>query len=332
MQPLFLRKTMLRISLTVFFLFVSFLYSFTGLGEGASAVPEVKSMAKPDRCAELFREMQLEGEVNYTAFRQAVTGYYRIAQRKKEILTLIDFSKPSTEKRLYVFDMKEKKMLFSSVVAHGKNSGGVYATSFSNEYGSYKSSLGFYLTASTYQGKNGYSLILDGLEKGINDRARERAIVVHGAAYADPSVIRAGGRLGRSFGCPAVPQKLSRPLIDTIKGGSVMYIYAAAPEYLAQSHILNSKARACQLYGNTMHQSSRLISIPQESTTRCREHLWLVLLPVHMPERHVYPVKKQSVQPTCPACVQPGKTRIKETDNLYLHRSCLLPADIRLRY
>ena len=81
-------------------------------------------------------------------------------------------------------------MLFSSVVAHGKNSGGVYATSFSNEYGSYKSSLGFYLTASTYQGKNGYSLILDGLEKGINDRARERAIVVHGAAYADPSVIR----------------------------------------------------------------------------------------------------------------------------------------------
>jgi hypothetical protein len=140
--------------------------------------------------------------------------------------------------------MKEKKMLFSSVVAHGKNSGGVYATSFSNEYGSYKSSLGFYLTASTYQGKNGYSLILDGLEKGINDRARERAIVVHGAAYADPSVIRAGGRLGRSFGCPAVPQKLSRPLIDTIKGGSVMYIYAAAPEYLAQSHILNSKDRA----------------------------------------------------------------------------------------
>jgi hypothetical protein len=194
--------------------------------------------------AELFREMQLEGEVNYTAFRQAVTGYYRIAQRKKEILTLIDFSKPSTEKRLYVFDMKEKKMLFSSVVAHGKNSGGVYATSFSNEYGSYKSSLGFYLTASTYQGKNGYSLILDGLEKGINDRARERAIVVHGAAYADPSVIRAGGRLGRSFGCPAVPQKLSRPLIDTIKGGSVMYIYAATPEYLAQSHILNSKDRA----------------------------------------------------------------------------------------
>lgn len=165
MQPLLFKKIMLRISLSVFFLFASFLYSFTGVGEGASAVSEVKHVAKPDVCAELFRDMQLEGTVNYTAFRQAVTGYYRIAQRKRDILTLIDFSKPSTEKRLYVFDMKEKKMLFSSVVAHGKNSGGVYATSFSNEYGSYKSSLGFYLTASTYQGKNGYSLILDGLEK-----------------------------------------------------------------------------------------------------------------------------------------------------------------------
>ena len=131
-------------------------------------------------------------------------------------------------------------MLYSSVVSHGKNSGGNYATSFSNEYGSYKSSLGFYLTASTYQGRNGYSLILDGLEKGINDRARERAIVVHGAAYADPSVASRGGRLGRSFGCPALPTSVSRPIIDAIKGGSVMYIYAETPSYLAQSSILDT--------------------------------------------------------------------------------------------
>ena len=128
-------------------------------------------------------------------------------------------------------------MLYSSVVSHGKNSGENYATSFSNEVGSYKSSLGFYLTGNTYQGKNGYSLLLDGLEKGINDRARERAIVVHGAAYANPSVCKSG-RLGRSFGCPAVPQKLSRPIIDAIKGGSVMYIYAGTPDYLAHSSVL----------------------------------------------------------------------------------------------
>ena len=169
-----------------------------------------------------------------------MTGYNRIKNRKRDVLTLIDFSKPSTEKRLYVFDMKHRRMLYSSVVSHGKNSGGNYATSFSNEYGSYKSSLGFYLTASTYQGRNGYSLILDGLEKGINDRARERAIVVHGAAYADPSVASRGGRLGRSFGCPALPTSVSRPIIDAIKGGSVMYIYAETPSYLAQSSILDT--------------------------------------------------------------------------------------------
>ena len=188
--------------------------------------------------ASLYRSMQLEGVVNWKAFRQAVAGYYKIDNRKREVLTLIDFSRPSTAKRLFVFDMRERKVLFSSVVSHGKNSGDNYATSFSNEYGSYKSSLGFYLTESTYQGKNGYSLILNGLEKGINDRARERAIVMHGAAYADPSVVSRGGRLGRSFGCPAVPQKLSRPIIDAIKGGSVMYIYAETPEYLAHSSVL----------------------------------------------------------------------------------------------
>ncbi len=190
-------------------------------------------------CSSLYREMRLEGVVNKEAFRQAVTGYLKIEGRKKDILTLIDFSKPSTEKRLYVFDMKKKTMLFSSVVSHGKNSGGKYATSFSNENGSLKSSLGFYLTDTPYSGRNGYSLILDGLEKGINDRARERAIVVHGAAYADPSVAQASGRLGRSFGCPAVPRNLTRPLIDTIKGGSVIFIYAESPEYLAHSSILN---------------------------------------------------------------------------------------------
>ena len=187
---------------------------------------------------QLFEEMELGGTVNFIAFRQAVAGYYKIDNRKREVLTLIDFSRPSTAKRLFVFDMRERKVLFSSVVSHGKNSGDNYATSFSNEYGSYKSSLGFYLTESTYQGKNGYSLILNGLEKGINDRARERAIVMHGAAYADPSVVSRGGRLGRSFGCPAVPQKLSRPIIDAIKGGSVMYIYAETPEYLAHSSVL----------------------------------------------------------------------------------------------
>ena len=226
---------MLRFIVFILFLFLPCTL-FLG-GKSSDSTPDTAA-SDIEAYASLYRSMQLEGVVNWKAFRQAVAGYYKIDNRKREVLTLIDFSRPSTAKRLFVFDMRERKVLFSSVVSHGKNCGDNYATSFSNEYGSYKSSLGFYLTESTYQGKNGYSLILNGLEKGINDRARERAIVMHGAAYADPSVVSRGGRLGRSFGCPAVPQKLSRPIIDAIKGGSVMYIYAETPEYLAHSSVL----------------------------------------------------------------------------------------------
>lgn len=230
---------MQRLILFILFLYFPFtLYIGVRPPADAVALPDAAVADKTQVYATLYRSMQLEGAVNWKAFLQAVEGYYKIENRRRDVLTLIDFSRPSTDKRLFVFDMKQRKVLFSSVVSHGRNSGDTYATSFSNEYGSYKSSLGFYLTESTYQGKNGYSLILNGLERGINDRARERAIVMHGAAYADPSVLAGGGRLGRSLGCPAVPQKLSRPIIDAIKGGSVMYIYAETPDYLAHSSIL----------------------------------------------------------------------------------------------
>lgn len=235
---------MQRLILFILFLYFPFTL-FIGVRPPADAValPHAALANKTEVYATLYRSMQLEGAVNWKAFLQAVEGYYKIENRRRDVLTLIDFSRPSTAKRLFVFDMKQRKVLFSSVVSHGRNSGDTYATSFSNEYGSYKSSLGFYLTESTYQGKNGYSLILNGLERGINDRARERAIVMHGAAYADPSVLAGGGRLGRSLGCPAVPQKLSRPIIDAIKGGSVMYIYAETPDYLAHSSILKDASR-----------------------------------------------------------------------------------------
>ena len=114
---------------------------------------------------------------------------------------------------MVVLDIRQKRILYTSLVSHGKNSGGNYATSFSNENGSHKSSLGFYLTENTYQGRNGYSLILNGLEKGINDLAKQRAIVIHGASYSDPSVAASSGRLGRSFGCPALPVSVSKPII-----------------------------------------------------------------------------------------------------------------------
>ncbi len=188
---------------------------------------------------QLYMDMQLSDRVSYPAFEQALSGYTKIAHRKN-IMTMIDFTKPSTEERLFVLDMDQRCLLYSSVVSHGRNSGTNYAVSFSNETGSYKSSLGFYVTENTYTGKNGYSLILDGLEKGFNDRAKERAIVIHGAPYSNPSVIANTGRLGRSQGCPALPQAVSVQIIDAIKGGSVLYIYADDPEYARESAFLRT--------------------------------------------------------------------------------------------
>lgn len=232
-SELSMRKLLLL--LPIFLLIPSGNISTRAMRTGSSlSVP----LAEPAVGEQLYEEMQLEGRVNFVAFRQAVAGYLRIKEKSKPILTLIDFTKASTEKRLFVFDMEKKKLMYSSVVSHGRNSGENYATSFSNKCGSYKSSLGFYLTGRTYQGRNGYSLILDGLEKNINDKARERAIVVHGAAYANPSVADSTGRLGRSFGCPALPQALTKPIINTIKEGSVLFIYANNQNYMAQSSIL----------------------------------------------------------------------------------------------
>ena len=235
-----------RVILCFILLLQPFFPARTPRAEVASHPPVTPSEAVVGQ--NLFEEMRLGGKVNYLAFCQAVAGYNRINEKQKEVLTLIDFSKPSTEERLFVFDMKRHKMLYSSVVSHGKNSGGKYATSFSNRNGSNKSSLGFYLTGKTYQGKNGYSLVLDGLEAGINDNARARAIVVHGADYANPSVAASAGRLGRSLGCPALPTKMARPIINAIKGGSVMFIYANNAQYVAQSKLLKGAIGSSQPY------------------------------------------------------------------------------------
>lgn len=186
----------------------------------------------------LYHEIGLEGVVDYAVFEWAIAGYNQADSLARDIITLIDFSKPSTEKRLYVVDLKLKKLLHVSYVSHGKNSGEKYATSFSNEVGSCKSSLGFYRTENTYYGKNGYSLILDGLEKGINDNAKSRAIVMHGAAYADPSTIRSCGRLGRSLGCPALPLSVCKQIIDAIKGGTLLYIHGEDKTYAERTAFL----------------------------------------------------------------------------------------------
>ena len=186
----------------------------------------------------IYEQMNLKGLIDFNAFEAAYVGYKKLNNNKNNLLTIIDFNLPSTEKRMYVLDLSKKEVLYVTHVAHGRNSGGNIATSFSNKNGSYQSSLGFYRTAETYNGGNGYSLRLDGLEKGINDLARPRAVVIHGADYCNEDFIKSTGRLGRSYGCPALPQELNKPIINTIKDGSLIFIYADKPDYYASTKVL----------------------------------------------------------------------------------------------
>jgi hypothetical protein len=162
------------------------------------------------------------------SFIQALKGFYLLKEKgliKKNILTLVDFSLSSNLKRLWVIDLTTNTVLFQSLVAHGRNTGEEFANSFSNAQQSFKSSLGFYVTGEIYNGKHGMSLRLDGLEKGLNDNARSRGVVMHAANYVSNSFIKNNKRLGRSQGCPAIPEELSKDIINAIKDKSCLFIY-----------------------------------------------------------------------------------------------------------
>jgi len=193
----------------------------------------------------LYQECGLEKLISFDIFRLAMTGQGKINElQNKNIITIIDFSKPSTRERLFVIDLENKKVLYKSLVAHGKNSGGNMANKFSNAPRSLKSSLGFFVTAETYSGKYGYSLKLDGLEPGINDNARKRGIVIHGADFVSHEVARQCGLLGRSYGCPALPLNTSKGIIDKISKGSCLFIYGNDKQYLESSKILNEQSNS----------------------------------------------------------------------------------------
>jgi len=164
-----------------------------------------------------------------TALDAAEAAVNRGDALKPSTLTIIDFTRPSTEKRLWVFDLRSHALLFEELVSHGRGSGQAMATAFSNVPESNKSSLGLFRTGEAYIGKHGLSLRLDGLEPGVNDRARERAIVIHGATYVSAAIARAQGYLGRSLGCPAVRPEIARSLIETVKNGSLLFAYG--PSY-----------------------------------------------------------------------------------------------------
>jgi len=159
-------------------------------------------------------------------------------------LTVIDYSRPSTEKRLWVFDLRSRDLIYEELVAHGQGSGGNVPTLFSNEADTHRTSLGLFVTGDTYTGKNGYSLRLDGLDQGFNDRARDRAIVMHGAPYVSEQFAREQGRLGRSWGCLAVSEAVARSLIDRVKGGGLVFAYYPDQNWLAGSRYLGDCAAA----------------------------------------------------------------------------------------
>jgi hypothetical protein len=191
---------------------------------------------------DVYDSLNLEASgLSRNVFELALKGMYKLIRKghiKQNILSIIDFSQPSVNKRLYVIDLDSYTLLYNTWVAHGVKSGKLAATYFSNKPASHKSSLGFYVTGETYKGSNGYSLKLLGVEKGINDYAFRRGIVMHGADYVSEEFIQSQGYIGRSYGCPAVPSDISRELIDHVKEGTCLFIYHPSAAYRSKSSLI----------------------------------------------------------------------------------------------
>jgi hypothetical protein len=192
----------------------------------------------------LYNQMDLGSYgLSTSAFEYALKGYKYLVETgkvmKNEVLSICDFSQSSRRKRFYVIDMAEKKVLINTFVAHGRNSGGEYAQSFSNSPESHKSSLGFYVTSNTYYGSHGLSLKIEGLEKNINDKADKRNIVIHGSYYVGEDYLSRAAMNGRSYGCPALPADETDKVIETIKDGSCLFIYHPTKSYIQKSKVLN---------------------------------------------------------------------------------------------
>ena len=187
---------------------------------------------------EIYNKLEIKN-LSFDAFKIAITGFIKIQNQNllsnDSLITIIDYSLPSTEERFFVIDIKNFHLLKESLVAHGKSTGDLCPENFSNRMQSHQSSLGFFITEDTYEGKHGYSLRLNGIEKNINDNAMERAIVIHGASYVSDYYIKKYGRIGRSFGCPALPIDQNRQIIDLIKDNTCLFIYFPASDYLSKS-------------------------------------------------------------------------------------------------
>jgi hypothetical protein len=188
--------------------------------------------------------------MDFDLFRYALIGYFNLKKKgaipKDGIISIIDFRKSCNESRFYVLDLSRQKVLYQTLVAHGRHSGDIYARHFSNTAGSLQSSLGFFVTGDTYNGEYGYSLYLDGMDEDFNDKAKTRGIVVHGAPYVNRSIIKEYGKIGRSQGCPALPAGLHINIINTIMGGTCLFQFYDDKMYLQKSVLLNVEEAASQ--------------------------------------------------------------------------------------
>ncbi len=227
------------------YIIVACSYKVVSAGEGVSLTDETHVESY---ISGLYKQIDFAqfAPLPYEIFSKAYHGYINLLHagklnKEKAIITICDFSLPSTANRLWIIDLIKKKVLFNTYVAHGQGSGDDIATSFSNVENSHKSSLGFYVTGDTYDGEHGTSLRLAGMDQGFNDAAFDRGIVVHGAEYVCSKFIAGNQRIGRSWGCPAVPSALSLPIINTIKEGTCMFIYYPDNKYLASAYWLNKK-------------------------------------------------------------------------------------------
>ena len=216
---------------SIFTLIFYFIFSLSLFAEVKFSNDFIKKKFSDLEIKTMYRELCLNDKVSFSCFNNAIHGLEKIEDSENfensndDLLVMVDYTKPSTEERLFIIDLRKKQLLISSLVAHGRGTGDLYATNFSNKNNSYSTSSGFYLTGNIYNGKNGESLELYGLEKGKNDNARKRTIVIHSAYYANKSFAEKYGRLGRSKGCLVLPTDLNTKIINLISGGVVLYVH-----------------------------------------------------------------------------------------------------------
>ncbi|MES2704368.1 MAG: murein L,D-transpeptidase catalytic domain family protein [Bacteroidota bacterium] len=249
-----MKKTIVCLSAYLMIVAVSFKPSTASEGNTAAATTGTSAPANEeakvtDYISAVYKQIDFKGcnALSYEVFQKAYNGYLNLRDAgklgaDKDVITICDFSLASTEPRMWVIDLAQNKVLFNTYVAHGQGSGDVFATSFSNKMNSHQSSLGFYVTGDTYNGKHGLQLRLNGMDQGFNHDALDRGVVVHGSKYVSEQYVQANNKLGRSWGCPAVSNELAKPIIQNIKGGTCLFIYSKDEKYQQTAYWMNKKA------------------------------------------------------------------------------------------